>query len=196
MTDELAPQPPTLLFIVGPPAVGKMTVGQEIAAMTGLRVFHNHQTIDLVLQFFDFGSPPFGRLVSEFRRRLIEEVAASEMPGLIFTYVWAFDQPAEQEELDQYARPFRVRAGRVLYLELEATQQERLRRNQCASRLAEKPSKRDVEASQRNLLDLDAKYRLNSGGQFDARDDYLRIETTHARPREVAIRVIDHFALT
>lgn len=196
MTDELAPQPPTLLFIVGPPAVGKMTVGQEIAAKTGLRVFHNHQTIDLVLPFFEFGSPPFGRLVYEFRRRLIEEVAASDLPGLIFTYVWAFDQPDDQEALEQHAQPFRTRGGRVLYVELEASQQERLRRNQCASRLTAKPSKRDLEASRRNLLDLDAKYRLNSGGQFDARDDYLRIETTHTPPRQAAMQVIDHFALT
>jgi shikimate kinase len=40
----------TLVFIVGPPAVGKMTVGYELAAQTGLKLFHNHQTIELVLE--------------------------------------------------------------------------------------------------------------------------------------------------
>ena len=43
---------PLALFIIGPPAVGKMTVGTVIAQRTGLRLFHNHQTIDLVLPFF------------------------------------------------------------------------------------------------------------------------------------------------
>ncbi|GAA0433130.1 hypothetical protein Aca07nite_02490 [Actinoplanes capillaceus] len=38
----------TLLFIVGPPAVGKMTVGERIAARTGLRLFHNHLAIEPV----------------------------------------------------------------------------------------------------------------------------------------------------
>ena len=33
--------------------------------------------------------------VEEFRRRILEEVAASPLPGLIFTYVWAFDVPAD-----------------------------------------------------------------------------------------------------
>jgi hypothetical protein len=42
----------TLLFIVGPPAVGKMTVGYEVAARTGLKLFHNHHAIELVLNFF------------------------------------------------------------------------------------------------------------------------------------------------
>lgn len=28
-----------------------MTVGQELATLTGLKLFHNHMTIDLVSQF-------------------------------------------------------------------------------------------------------------------------------------------------
>ena len=80
---------PTLVFIVGPPAVGKMAVGHELAQRTGFKLFHNHHTIDLAIRFFPFGSPPFQRLVAEFRRRILEEVAASELPGLI-SYVWAF----------------------------------------------------------------------------------------------------------
>jgi adenylate kinase family enzyme len=45
-----AKSPPTLVFIVGPPAVGKMTVGYELAQRTGLKLFHNHHTIDLALR--------------------------------------------------------------------------------------------------------------------------------------------------
>ncbi|KAA1807131.1 hypothetical protein FXB61_003723 [Bacillus cereus] len=40
-----------LILIFGPQAVGKMTVGQELATLTGLKLFHNHMTIDLVSQF-------------------------------------------------------------------------------------------------------------------------------------------------
>lgn len=32
---------PLLLLVVGPPAVGKMSVGQAITERTGLRLFHN-----------------------------------------------------------------------------------------------------------------------------------------------------------
>ena len=88
---------PVLVFIVGPPAVGKMTVGHELAGRTGLKLFHNHHSIDLALRFFPFGTPPFHRLVGEFRRRIFEEVAASDLSGLIFTYVWAFDHASDDE---------------------------------------------------------------------------------------------------
>jgi len=100
---------PTLLFVVGPPAVGKMTVGREISKRTGLRLFHHHLSAELVLPFFDFGSPAFDRLVDRFRRHLIEEVAASDLPGLIFTYIWAYDLPGEQKTLERYAHPFQRR---------------------------------------------------------------------------------------
>jgi AAA domain len=185
----------TLLFIIGPPAVGKMTVGQQIATRTGLRLFHNHLAIEPVLRFFPFGSPPFGRLVDRFRRDLIEEVAASDLPGLIFTYVWAFDLPEDERAVDQFAEPFRRRGGRVLFLELEASQEERLQRNQGVSRLAEKPSKRDIGFSKRNLIELDRRHRLSSEGQFDDRTDYLRINNTRLEPAHVATVAISHFGI-
>lgn len=186
---------PTLLYLIGPPAVGKMTVGEAIAARTGFRVFHNHLAIEPVLRFFEFGTPPFFRLVGEFRERLLAEVAGSDLPGLIFTYVRAFDEPADDATLERYSEPFRRRGGRVLYVELEASQEERLRRNEGATRLAEKPSKRDLEWSRRNLLELDSRYRLNSIDEFAGHPDYLRIDNTARTPGEVADAVIARFGL-
>lgn len=187
--------PRTLVFIIGPPAVGKMTVGHELARRTGLRLFHNHHTIDLVLNFFPFGTPPFGRLVEEFRRRIFEEVAESDLPGLVFTYVWAFDHPPDHASVARLADIFASRGGRVVYVELEAALDERLRRNETEFRLAQKPSKRDVAFSRRMLLEHDAQYRLNSGGEHDHRPDWLRIDNTALPPEEVAERIIHHFSL-
>jgi hypothetical protein len=187
--------PPLLLFVVGPPAVGKMSVGQAIAERTGLRLFHNHIAIELAVRYFDFGTAAFHRIDGAIRRLVIEEVAASDLPGLVFTYVWAFNLPEDQAVVEEYAKPFRDRGARVLFVELEAPQAERLKRTAGESRLAEKPSRRDLKAARRDLLDDDARYQLNSGGKFDQRPDYLRINNTHLTPGEVAERVIEHFAL-
>jgi len=187
--------PPLLLFVVGPPAVGKMTVGQAITERTGLRLLHNHISIELALRYFDYGTPAFHRISGEIRRLVTEEVAASDLPGLVFTFVWAFNAPEDQALLDDYAKPFRERGARVLFVELEATQAERLKRNECASRLDEKPSMRDLEASRRRLVEADERYQLNSGGRFDERQDYLRINSTLLTPGQVAERVIEHFDL-
>jgi hypothetical protein len=185
----------TLVFIVGPPAVGKMTVGYELAAQTGLKLFHNHQTIELVLEFFPFGTAPFNRLVREFRRRIFEEVAESDLPGMIFTYVWAFSEASDTAFVAEFAGIFAQRGARVVYVELEATLDERLRRNESEFRLASKPSKRDVAASRQRLMENDATYQLNSAGRFDARQDWLRIDNTELSPKAVAERVVAHFGL-
>jgi hypothetical protein len=189
------PAPPMMVMIVGPPAVGKMTVGHQLAARTGMRLFHNHHTIDLVLRFFEFGTPPFQRLVGEFRQRLFEEVAASDLPGLVFTYVWDFNDPSDAEAVERYAAPFRTRGSRIVFVELEASQAERLRRNETPFRLEEKPSKRDLASSRERLLALDAQHQLNSRGEHNGRDDYLRLETTKLQAPDVAERIIAHFDL-
>ncbi len=186
---------PMLLFIIGPPAVGKMAVGHEIARRTGLGLFHNHLAIEPVLRFFPFGSPPFVRLVEGFRNHLIEKVAAADLPGMIMTYVWAFDLPKDRTAVEIYAEPFHRRGSRVLYLELEAAQQERLRRNTGDFRLAEKVSKRDLARSREGLLALDSRHRLNSAGEFDDNPDHLRIDNTELSPSAVAEQAIDHFAI-
>ena len=186
---------PTLIFIIGPPAVGKMAVGHELAQATGLKLFHNHQTIELVLRFFPFGSPPFNRLVREFRRRILQEVAESDLPGLIFTYVWAFDDPSEAATVREFAEIFEKKGSRVLFVELEATLEERLRRNATEFRLAEKPSKRDVEASKQRLLHNSTTYKLNSTDEFRGRTDYLRIDNTNLSALDAAALTVRHFGL-
>ena len=35
------------LFIIGAPASGKMTIGQELSRLTDATLFYNHQAIDL-----------------------------------------------------------------------------------------------------------------------------------------------------
>jgi hypothetical protein len=185
----------TLIFIIGPPAVGKMAVGYELAQRSGFKLFHNHQTIELVLRFFPFGSPAFSRLVREFRRRIFEEVAESDLPGLIFTYVWAFDEPSDAATVKEFANIFTSREARVLFVELEATLEERLRRNQTEFRLAEKPSKRDLEASQQRLLHNSTTYKLNSTDEFRGREDYLRIDNTDLSAGDAADIIIRHFGL-
>jgi len=185
----------TLIILFGPPAVGKMAVGHELERLTGLRLFHNHMTIDLVLRFFAFGTPAFHRLVSEFRTRILEEVVESDLPGLIFTYVWALDQPEDKAFVDQLTRVFEARGASVYFVELEATQEERLRRNETELRLAEKRPKRDVVRSRELLLHADQNHRLNSGGEFFYPERHLRVENTTLTPEEAAEQIVMQLAL-
>jgi len=182
-----------LVVVFGPPAVGKMTVGYALAKLTGMKVFHNHMTIDLILEFFPYGSKRFSTLVSEFRQRIFEEVAASDLPGLIFTYVWALDQPSDKEQIDSYCEIFRRHGANIYFVELEADLNERLERNKSEFRLAKKTSKRDTARSEKNLLQTEKQYRMNSNGDFFYQENYVKINITNLAPEETAKRIVDAF---
>jgi hypothetical protein len=183
------------VLIFGPPAVGKMTVGYALAQRTDLKLFHNHMTIELVLNFFAYGHPQFGKLVGEFRRRILEEVAASDLPGLIFTYVWALDDPGDKAEIDTFCAIFRQHGAQIYFVELEATLDERLKRNMTEFRLAQKPSKRNAAQSQHNLLDVETRYKLNSANDFFYRENYIKIDNTNLSAVDTAGVIIDQLGL-
>src|SRR5215469_13983520 len=176
----------SLVIIFGPPAVGKMAVGIELEELTGLRLFHNHDTVELALKFFPFGHPAFVRLVLDMRRRVMEEVAASDLPGMIFTFVWAFDDPRDRQQVEQWSAVFSSRGREVLLVELETSQAVRLERNGSALRLAQKPSKRDRATSDERLVALDAAHKLNSTDEFAGAERYVRIDNTNLSPAAAA----------
>ncbi|MGM9973887.1 MAG: shikimate kinase, partial [Clostridiaceae bacterium] len=73
-----------LIFLIGDTAVGKMTVGQELMKITDLRLFHNHMTIEPVIEIFGYYH---WEAISKMREIVFEEFAASDNYGLIFTYM-------------------------------------------------------------------------------------------------------------
>jgi hypothetical protein len=185
----------TLMIIFGPPAVGKMAVGLELEKLTGFPLFHNHMTVDPVVRLFPFGSPPYNRLVVEFRRRIFEEFAAGNAPGLIFTFVWALDHAPDRAFIESTMEIFAGRGADICFAELEATEAERLRRNETPLRLAEKKPQRDTAASRAFLLAADEQHQLNTRGSFFYPDRHLKIDNTMLEPAAVASRIADHFNL-
>jgi hypothetical protein len=181
------------VVIFGPPAVGKMTVGFELAKLTGFKLFHNHMTIDLVLNFFDFAKPQFHRLVGEFRQRIFEEVAAGDFSGLIFTFVWAINLESDRNYIESYCDIFRKKGAEIYFVELEADLTERLKRNETEFRLSQKPPKRNIERSRASLLEQVEKYKLNTDEDFFYAENYLKINNTNLSAEEVSRKIVEEF---
>lgn len=182
-----------LLLVLGPPAVGKMTVGRAVAARSSYRLFHNHHSIEMLLDVFDYGTPPFRTLNAEIRRRVIEE-AAQDGTDLVFTYVMGMDEQDEADYLERLAEPY---GDRVAVVELVADLDTRLVRNRSEHRLAEKKSKRDVEWSDGNVRQLEADYRMTSepgrdapGERLLARWPHLVLDNTDLPADETADRIL------
>lgn len=184
-----------LVLLFGPHAVGKMTVGQELAKLTELKLFYNHMTIDLVGQFFNYSTKEGKELVKTFRQEIFEAVSKSDLDGLIFTFVWLFDVERDWEYVRDLAQLFESRGAEVCYVELEADLEERLKRNVTPNRLEHKPSKRDLEWSRKDVVTGSQKYRLNSHPGEIPYVNYLRINTMELSPKEAAQKIKETFRL-
>lgn len=182
------------VLVFGPQAVGKMTVGQELSKVTGLKLFHNHMMIELLEPLFGFSSELW-KLSTSFRKEIFKTVAESESEGLIFTYVWAFDEQEDWDFVDQTCEIFESRGADIYFVELEADMDERLERNKSPHRLAHKPTKRNVEWSENELKESMEKYRLNAEPGEIKRENYVKINNPKLSASEVAKLIADKFKL-
>ena len=187
-----------LVLIVGNGAVGKMTVGQELAKITDLRLFHNHMTIEPVVEVF--GYLDFN-IVQRLRVIFFEEFAKTDNYGMIFTCMWAFDDPEDWEAVRSKYDIFK-NAGAELYIaELIAPQKIRLQRNTTENRLKHKPSKRNLERSKGWLIEADEKHRLEShdgeivSGINIPPENYIKIDNSDISAEQTAKIIKERFNL-
>jgi hypothetical protein len=184
-----------LVILFGPPAVGKMAVGRELARLTGMRLFHNHMALEPVLQLFPYGSAPFEKIVRQLRNAVFEEAARAEGPGLIYTCMWDLDDAATKSYIGRVVSLFEGRGAVTHFVELSASLEVRLQRNRTELRLAEKPSKRDVAASEARLLANESR-RFSSDGEFFYPEHHLRLVTDTMAAAEAAEQIVRWLGIT
>lgn len=181
-----------LVLLFGSAAVGKMTVGQELMRQTGLRLFHNHMTIEPVIEVLGYYD---SKTILELRDVFFHAFAKSDNKGMIFTFMWALNLQEDWDYVAHVTDIFKNVGAEIYYVELVADQQIRLQRNETPNRLANKASKRDLEQSRRRLLNDDKKYRLESYPGEIPFENYLRIDNSYLDPEQAATMIREHFDL-
>lgn len=181
------------IIITGPQAVGKMTVGQELVKITNLKLLHNHMTIEILTKIFDYSRDSFRKLNEEFRIQIFKEFAKSNEKGIIFTGCFDFENDLEEEkqETDRWMSLFEE----TYVIELEASLEERLKRNKTDNRLEHKASKRDLEWSENDLINSMTKHKFNSepGEGEKIFKNYIKINNENLSAKEVATTIKEKF---
>ena len=182
-----------LVLLIGNSAVGKMTVGQELMKLTGLRLFHNHMMIEPVLEIFGQWRPD---VTQRLRQVIFEEFAKTDLYGMIFTFMWAFDMQSDWDYLKSLKKIFNLPEEDVYYVELIAPQEVRLERNATENRLKHRASKRSIEDSNARLLRDDRNWRCESYPGEITHPNYLRLENAQIPAAEAARIIREHFNLS
>ena len=171
-----------LLFIYGPPAVGKLSVANEVAKLTGFKVFHNHLSIDAILPVFEFGSEPFFRMVEMIRVETVAE-AARENVDLIYTFCYA--KGLDEAHVEKVANAARENGGEVLFALLTCDPDELRRRVLLEDR------RKFKKANTLEMMEMFLEtYDLSSPIPYS---DTFAIDNTYVPPDDAARRIVDHF---
>jgi hypothetical protein len=121
-----------LIVLFGMPATGKLTVGQELAALTGFKLFHNHLVVDLLLSVFEFGSPAFVELREKIWLSVVRAACREGVAGLIFTF--APETTVRPEFIASLVETVNAAGGTIEFVELTCPIPELNRRMASASR--------------------------------------------------------------
>jgi chloramphenicol 3-O-phosphotransferase len=174
-----------LVFIYGAPAVGKLTTAIALAEQTGFKNFHNHLSFDLVKAVFDFPTPPFQRLSETIRLATFEAAARENLPGLLFTFVYA--APVDDEFLGKVMRLVETSGGEVLFARLYCDRAIHERRA-----LSEERKGRGKIADVESLRGAMKRWNLEAKVPFGKS---LEIDNSNLDAGETARRIAEHFAL-
>ena len=176
------------VFIIGAPAAGKMTIGQELSKLTGATLFFNHQPIDFALAIYQDFTEEMWEFVRSVNFSFLE-TSARHHRSVILTGVIDFSNQYNLMYLKDIQDLLNEYHQQILFVELETSLEERLRRNRTENRLKYKPLKRYVEVSEREILETDKTDQLNSQKQPSGLHYYLKIDNTNLSAEEVAKQI-------
>jgi len=121
-----------LIFIYGPPAVGKLTVAQELAKLTGYKILDIHLVSDVTVRFFDRYTPPHSKLNRAIRLQIIETCAQENLPGIIFTY--GYSMQSADEFIKNLIALIEKYHGTIHFVRLVCSMDQLLKRVESAER--------------------------------------------------------------
>lgn len=176
-----------LIFIYGPPASGKYSIGRELAKLTGFKFFHNHLTVPAVDSILPDNTEKRSDLLKQIRLTILTKAAAEDI-DTIFTL--AYSGEVDDVSVEKIVKNIEKYNGKVCFVQLYAPKEELLKRIGNKSRknlrLLNKPT------SKKHLLNLLKTRDHYASVQYK----HLLIDTTKSSVKESARQIAKHFRLT
>ena len=167
-----------VIFLYGPPAAGKHTIGSLVSEKTGIPLFHNHLTVDLATSLFEFATPGFIAL-----REQVWMAAFSSAADVGQSFIFTFnpENSVDPGLIERLEAEVTKRGGEIIYVELLCSDEAVLDRIDNESR-----------KQFGKLVDKGLYQDLKTGGTFDfppLPEPMIQIDTEKLLPDESADKI-------
>jgi shikimate kinase len=181
-----------IIYLVGPPGVGKLTVGQALAQATGCKVIHNHYWLNPIFGLIhQDGVTPLPKgiwpLVEQVRGAVLETIVSYSPPDWSFVFTHSAVANPEYHEADMVisrdiASVAAQRNARMIAVRLSCSA-EQLARRVAAPERRQLMKEANVEAARSNA----------AWGPFDPGwSRTMAIDTSDLSAQQTAERIIEH----
>ena len=173
-----------LLIIYGLEASGKLTIAKEVAALTVLKLFHNHISIEVGRVLFEYGDQEYNDLIWKVRLAVFEAAGKNQLPGVVFT--WAYCHPDFRPQLDLILEKIKPYWLEVSFVYVKCSQAELERR-------VIQPDPK--EAGKAHTIDtLHRQQRAKNHVEIPDSNSYV-IDSTTLQVQDSAKIIVDRFCL-
>ena len=178
--------PPTIFHLIGPPAVGKYTIGKELAALSGAKLVDNHSIANVIFQVLDQdGIKPLPkgvwRRVGVVRQAVLDAIIhlSPDHLSFIFTNYLRGESEAEMAVFEEMVALADTRRSLFVPVVLSCRTEEVVRR-------VGQPSRRE----RMKLLDPVQAAEMNEGPPFETtHPNLLRLDVTETPAADSARRI-------
>ncbi len=172
-----------LIFLYGPPASGKLTIAEGLSERTGIPLFHNHLSRDLVKDIYGDKLRDNYALVDRIRFDVLDYCSKNQT-DLIFTYV--YEGSDDDENVRDFIRTIESNGGTVLFVEITATREDLIDRVGNDSRKRYK-----------KLTDSDIMRKITEDMSIYSIPfvESLKINTSTLSPEESVEAIVNEFSL-
>ena len=170
-----------IVYIYGPPAVGKLTVAQELVKLTSYKIFHNHLSTNIARIPYEIGSPEFIKLKWKICQCFFD-AAYKENVNFIYTVCYA------GRESDPFVRNLINKYGdNVFFVQLFCEQEKLYSRVESYSR-----------KKHNKLVDTKKLKKSLQKRDFSQSIHYVRslkIDNTNISAKDIAKMIKKHYKL-
>ena len=169
-----------LVFLYGPPGVGKLTVATALQARSDFKLFHNHLTVDLLTSVFEFGSEGFRKLREDIWLGVFREAAVSGT-DLVFTF--APERTVSPSFIARAVETVGSNGGHVVFVELH-----------CAESILRERMESEARREWGKLSSWTEYEELRDAGMLDFGAEIvpaLSIDTGETSPEDAAAAIAD-----
>jgi len=171
-----------VLFVHGPPASGKYTIGSLLSSMLNMPLFHNHLVVDAAQALFDFGTPEFIALRGTL---WCDSFAAAAAARQSFIFTFSPEASVAYALLEEMLAPVYAASGQVHFVEL-----------QCDDKTLSERLSEPGRAAFGKLSDKQLYASLKAAGSFDfplLPAPMISIDTARHAPIESAQLIAEVF---